>query len=184
MAAAQRQRGGWPKYLRIGRSAAYAGDAGIKVLVKLASSTPNAKARDQVLDIIESIRNMGSPIQALATFEHLWPGGSAAVSVHHERIGWLEFDVLAKVLPDGVQPRDQFEVRLYLDRAGTVVHHQVQPGAKIIRPKEPSIGDMLEARLPRPPKNWDDEADMARYQRELETWEKKSGMVQREPQAG
>src|SRR5258708_6286474 len=97
---------------------------------------------------------MGSQIHTFATFEHLWPDGSVAVSVHHEQIGWLEFDVPAIGLPRGIRPRDGFEVRLRLDAKGNVISHQIPPGARIVRSK-PSVGAHLSARIPAPPNDWD-----------------------------
>lgn len=184
MAEARKRREQRALDRRIGRLVAYAGNTDIKVLVELASSALSAKAIHKILDLFESILKMNTSIQAFATFEHLWPDGSAAVSVHHKEIGWLEFDIPSAGLPQGIQPQDTFAVRLRLDVKGNVVSHQIPPGTKTVRLTEPSIGDMLEARLPQPPKNWDDEADVTRYQRELEVWEKNSGLGKREPQAG
>jgi len=125
--------------------------------------------------------NSRTRLEILAQIEHFWPNGSAAVSVHHDRIGWLEFDILEKSIPEGARPQDQFEVVLKLDAKGQVVSHQILPGAKVIRPTKPSVGEMLEARLPKQPANMDDEAEVARYQRELETWDRNSGLGRRPP---
>ncbi len=118
-----------------------------------------------------------SVIAVVARLEHFWPDGAAAVSVKHDRIGWLEFDIPIAGLPQGIQPRDMFALHLRLDPEGNVISHQVSLSAEIIRPAEPSIGSLLSARIPQPPKDWNDPDEVANYEKMLAEWELKSGMA-------
>jgi hypothetical protein len=122
-------------------------------------------------------------IDTEAHLEHLWPDGSAAVSVKHERIGWLEFDIAKGALPEGAEPGCYIPVTLYLGRNGTVLRHQIRPVVVVLPVvAKRSSGPQLGSRLPKPPKDWSDAADVARYDRELEEWEAQSSF--RKPQAG
>lgn len=161
-------------------SAVYAGEEGISYLLKRALDTPQVTERNRLLDVIEAIRKMSFTLQVQAHFEHFWPDGSAALSVQHERIGWLEFDLGRDAIPADAEPGCQIPVTLGLDARGNVEHHQVRRGVKIIpRPTGESVGDRLEADLPKPPADLDDEEEFARYQRELKSWDEESGLGRR-----
>jgi hypothetical protein len=119
---------------------------------------------------------MHRQIETTATFEHSWPNGSIAVSVQHDRIGWLEFDISPKCLPLDAQPGDRFNVRVRLDRAGNYLSHQIPYGTIIQRSTKPSVGALLVEGLPKPPSNWDDAAAVLRYRRAMEEWERNSAL--------
>ncbi|MGA3284042.1 MAG: hypothetical protein ABSD57_06255 [Verrucomicrobiota bacterium] len=101
------------------------------------------------------------------------------MSVYHKQTGWVEFDLLRKTIPAGAQLESRFDISLVIDPNGNVTSHRIPPGCGVLPPPT----NELEEGLPKPPKDWSDTAEVARYRREMEEWDRNSGLGRRKPKA-
>ena len=76
--------------VEISRKSSYAGIKSLDRLLRIAHDSRIPKQRDQLLDIIETVRRENRKIDAMATLERIWPNGSMAFSVQHGAVGWLD----------------------------------------------------------------------------------------------
>ena len=116
-----------------------------------------------------------SELQVYATLEYFQSNGDGVVSVAHDSIGLIEFDIAVRILPGGLQKLSKFEVCLFVE-GGKIVSHSVSPNAKIVPPTGASVGSQLSARVPQPPHNWNDQADVNRYDEQMKAFEKRLGV--------
>jgi len=106
----------------------------------------------------------------------IWPNGFAAICVQSPAVGWFEFDAAPGSLPVGARPGDRFDVRLKLDANNNVLSYQIPPHTKILPRATESVGEGLTKDMPKVPSNWEDKEAVARYEEELEAWNKNSGL--------
>lgn len=111
-----------------------------------------------------------------ATLLRYWDEQSAAVAVKDEHVGWLEFDVPARALPEGIQVGNRLPVGLKIDRHGDVLSYQIRADAGFLPQSGESVGEKLTADIPKPPATLDDPEAMANYRRDLAEWARSAGL--------